>query len=90
MVVLGLFTAVASPAAELGLSGSRASADVVVCGLSSSNSPALELGLSSCGAWPSLPGGMWALSRPEIEPVSPALAGRFSTTGPPGKSSWSY
>ena len=51
MVVLGLFTAVASPAAELGLSGSRASADVVVCGLSSSSSPALELGLSSCGTW---------------------------------------
>ena len=51
VVVLGLFTAVASPAAELGLSGSRASADVVVCGLSSSNSPALELGLSSCGTW---------------------------------------
>ena len=30
--------------------------------------------------------GMWALSGPGIEPVSPALAGRFLTTGPPGKS----
>ena len=25
------------------------------------------------------------LPRPELEPVSPALTGRFSTTGPPGK-----
>ena len=30
---------------------------------------------------------MWDLSRPGIEPVSPALAGRYLTTGPPGKSS---
>ena len=29
---------------------------------------------------------MWNLPGPGIEPVSPALAGRFSTTGPPGKS----
>ena len=29
---------------------------------------------------------MWSLLRPGIEPVSPALAGRFLTTGPPGKS----
>ena len=28
---------------------------------------------------------MWDLPRPEPEPVSPALAGRFSTTAPPGK-----
>ena len=28
---------------------------------------------------------MWDLSRPGLEPVSPALAGRFSTTAPPGK-----
>ena len=26
--------------------------------------------------------GMWDLPRPELEPVSPALAGRFSTTAP--------
>ena len=31
------------------------------------------------------PGGMWDLPRPGLEPVSPALAGRFSTTAPPGK-----
>ena len=29
---------------------------------------------------------MWSLPRPGIKPVSPALAGRFLTTGPPGKS----
>ncbi|KAJ8788184.1 hypothetical protein J1605_005483 [Eschrichtius robustus] len=28
---------------------------------------------------------MWDLPRPGIEPVSPALAGRFLTTVPPGK-----
>ena len=28
---------------------------------------------------------MWALPRPGLEPVSPALAGRLSTTAPPGK-----
>ena len=29
--------------------------------------------------------GMWDLPRPGLEPVSPALAGRFSTTAQPGK-----
>ena len=29
--------------------------------------------------------GMWDLPRPGLEPVSPAWAGRFSTTVPPGK-----
>ena len=29
--------------------------------------------------------GMWDPPRPGLEPVSPALAGRFSTTAPPGK-----
>ena len=28
---------------------------------------------------------MWDLPRPGLEPASPALAGRFSTTAPPGK-----
>ena len=28
---------------------------------------------------------MWDLPKPGLEPVSPALAGRFSTTAPPGK-----
>ena len=30
---------------------------------------------------------MWDLPRPGLEPVFPALAGRFSTTAPPGKPS---
>ena len=29
--------------------------------------------------------GMWDPPRPGLEPVSPALAGRLSTTAPPGK-----
>ena len=33
-----------------------------------------------------LPGHTWNLPGPEIEPTSPALAGGFLTTGPPGKS----
>ena len=41
--------------------------------------------LSSCGSRASLLRGMWGLPRPGLEPVSPALAGRFSTTAPPGK-----
>ena len=41
--------------------------------------------LSSCGSWAQLLHGMWDLPRPGLEPESPALAGRFSTTAPPGK-----
>ena len=41
--------------------------------------------LSNCGAWASLLRGMWVLPGPGIEPVSPALAGGFLTTEPPGK-----
>ena len=41
--------------------------------------------LSSCGARAQLLCGMWDLPRAGLEPVSPALAGRFSTTAPPGK-----
>ena len=43
------------------------------------------LRLSSCGSRTQLLRGMWDLPRPGLEPVSPALAGRFSTTVPPGK-----
>ena len=35
----------------------------------------------------SCPLGMWSLPGTEIGPVSPSLAGRFPTTGPPWKSS---
>ena len=41
--------------------------------------------LSSCGSRAQLLRGMWDLPRPGLKPVSPALAGRFSTTKPPGK-----
>ena len=41
--------------------------------------------LSSCGSRAQLLHGMWDLPRPGLEPVSPALAGRFLTTAPPGK-----
>ena len=41
--------------------------------------------LSSCGSWAQSLRGMWDLPRPGLEPVSPALAGRFPTTAPPGK-----
>ena len=41
--------------------------------------------LSNCGSWAELLRGMWDLPRPGLEPVSPASAGRFSTTAPPGK-----
>ena len=41
--------------------------------------------LSSCGSRAQSLRDMWDLPRPGLEPVSPALAGRFSTTAPPGK-----
>ena len=41
--------------------------------------------LSSCGSRAQLLRGMWDLPRPGLEPTSPALAGRLSTTPPPGK-----
>ena len=43
--------------------------------------------LSNCGSRAQLLCGMWDLPRPGLEPVSPALAGRLSTTAPPGKPS---
>ena len=54
-------------------------------GLSRCGARALERRLSSCGSRPQLLCGMWDLPRPALEPVSPALAGGFSTTAPPGK-----
>ena len=43
------------------------------------------LRLSNCGSRARLLRGMWDPPRAGLEPVSPALAGRFSTTAPPGK-----
>ena len=58
-------------------------------GFSSCGSQALERRLSSCGAWAQLLRGMWDLPGPGLKPVSPALAGRFLTTVPLGKSEYS-
>ena len=44
--------------------------------------------LSNCGSRAQSLHGTWDLPRPGLEPVSPALAGRFSTTAPPGKPCW--
>ena len=41
--------------------------------------------LSNCGSRAQPLCGMWDPPRPGLEPVSPALAGRFSITAPPGK-----
>ena len=41
--------------------------------------------LSSCGSRAQPLRGTWDPPRPGLEPVSPALADRFSTTAPPGK-----
>ena len=46
--------------------------------------------LSNCGSRAQLLCGVWDLPRPRLEPVSPALAGRFSTTAPPGKPSFPH
>ena len=58
---------------------------VVAHGLNSCGSWALECRLSSCGARAQLLHGMWDLPGPGLEPMSPALAGGFLTTVPPGK-----
>ena len=41
--------------------------------------------LSNYGSRAQLFRSMWDLPRPGLEPVSPALSGRLSTTVPPGK-----
>ena len=46
--------------------------------------------LSNCGSRAQFLRGMWDSPRPGLEPVSPALAGRFSTTVPPGKPSSNF
>ena len=77
IAVHGLLIAVASLVVEHGLQA---------CGLSSCGSRALERRLGSCGTWAQLLRGMWDLPGLGLEPVSPALAGGFLTTAPPGKS----
>ena len=41
--------------------------------------------LGNCGSWAPLLCGMWDPPGPGLKPVSPALAGGFPTTAPPGK-----
>ena len=41
--------------------------------------------LRNCGSRAQWLRGMWDPPRPGLEPVAPALAGRLSTTVPPGK-----
>ena len=85
VVVCGLLIAVGFSCCGAWALGAWTSV-VVAHGLSSCGSRALEHRLSSCGARAQLLRGIWDPSRPELEPVSPALAGGFLTTVPPGKS----
>ena len=64
------------------LRGPRAPGHV---GFGSCSSWALAHRLSSRSAWTHLFHSMWDLPDSGIEPVSPALAGRFFTTEPPAK-----
>ena len=76
-VVCGLLISVASLVIEHRLSDTQAS---VVVG------PwALNHRLNSCSTWAQLLRGRWDLPRSGIELVSPALAGGFFITEPPGK-----
>ena len=59
-------------------------------GFSSYGSEALQRTLRICGARAQLLCDIWSLPRPGIEPVSPALAGAFLSTEPPGKSSLEF
>ena len=86
IVARGLLIAVASCFAEHTRSVLGVWASVVTArGLSSCGLRALECSLSSCGARAQLLCGMWDLPGPGLEPVSPALAGGFLTSAPPGK-----
>ena len=54
-------------------------------GLNSCGTWALEHRFNSCGTQAKLPCSIWHLSGSGIQPMSPALAGGFFTTKPPGK-----
>ena len=54
-------------------------------GLRDRGSRALAPRLGGCAAWAWSLCGIWGLLGSGIEPVSPALAGGFFTTEPPGK-----
>ena len=84
IAVLGLLTAEASLVVEhrlqaCGLQGSQHLGSVVAA------QPAEHTGFSCCGSRAWLLCSMWNLPDPGTEPTSPALAGRFFTTEPPGE-----
>ena len=85
VAVCGLLIVVASLCCRAQALGTWA-AVVVACGLSICGSWVLERRLSSHGTQTQLLCGMWDLPGPGLELVSPALAGGFLTTAPPGKS----
>ena len=64
----------------------HSSAQASRCTGLSCGAQALGTRASSCGEWAPLPCGTWNLPRRGIKPVSPALAGGFLTSLPPGKS----
>ena len=71
--------------------GSKVQAsEIAARGLSSWGSQAIAQTLNSCGAWASLLHSMWGLPGSGIEPMSPALAGGFLATEPPGKPSYLF
>ena len=61
---------------------------VAVCRLLIVVASLVEHGLLGPQTW--LPDGMRNLPGPGIKPMSPAIADRFLTTGPPGKSIFNY
>ena len=87
MVVLGLHFCVRAFSSH----GKRGPLFIAVRGpLTIAASPVAEYRLqmrrlSNCGSRAQPLHGMWDLPGPGVEPVSPALAGRFSTTAPAGK-----
>ena len=89
VAVHGLLIAVVSLVTEHGLQARRlqqlwhVGSVVVARGLQSAGSVVVTHGLSCSAACGNLP-------RPGIKPVSPALAGGFLTTAPPGKPCGSF
>ena len=87
MAVLGLHFC----ARALSSCGKRGPLSIAVRGpLTTVASPAAEhrlqtCSLSNCGSRAQPLRGMWDPPRPGPKPVSPASAGRLSTTAPPGK-----
>ena len=59
-------------------------------GFSSCASQVLECGFSSYGEQGQFLHGMWSLPRSGVKPVSPAWAGRFFITEPPGKPPFNF